>query len=86
MRFVSEDLNKMMGIHPKIDELIKICQEEWAGDTSRIGSFKVGLTDNYSLVISFSPRFHFENSDNLEKIQKIIKNIGTFDLNINFKK
>lgn len=83
---VSEDLNKMKGINPKIDELIKICQDEWAGDTSRIGSFKVGLTDDYSLVISFSPRFHFENSEKLEKIQEIINSVGKIDLNIKFKK
>lgn len=35
----SETLDKLKGISSKIDALVEICQEEWRGNSSRIGSF-----------------------------------------------
>lgn len=83
----SETLDKLRGISKKIDKLIDICQEEWNGNSSRIGSFKISLKNDSlddsietpSLTISFSPRFHFGNSKNLDKIKEIILDDSDFE-------
>lgn len=68
----SETINNLRGISKDIDTLIDVCQSEWEGSTSRIGSFKIYLDDDDMLNISFIPRFSFTNSTQLEKIKEII--------------
>lgn len=82
----SEKLNKLRGISEKIDKLIDICQEEWEGNDSRIGSFDISLDEEYALTIQFSPRFHFQNSKNLQKIMEIISDDEEIENFINMEK
>jgi len=42
----NKDIERLKGIHKKIDALIDICLKEWENNTNRIGHFKISLNFN----------------------------------------